>query len=354
MSMRGNIMELRTSPHLHGQKTVESIMRNVVWALLPVCAYSVYAFGLSALALIVTCTLVCLLTEHLACRWSGKDTSINDYSAIITGILLALTLPPAFPLWMGAVGAFLSITLGKLLFGGIGFNVFNPALVARAFLQAAFPVAITTWTPACYVGRFSGFAPSTLTFPFTTPRPVTDWVVGLGVDGFSGATPLSLFKFGETPVVTDTLALITGNVAGSAGETSAILILLCGLYLIARKMMEWRIPVAMLGMAVLTSGVFYLYDNASYPSPIFVLFSGGLMLGAMFMATDMVSSPVAPLGIWIYGALIGFITVIIRLLGGLPEGVMYAILLGNALSPLIDTFTQPRIYGARKKAKAEG
>ena len=166
------------------------------------------------------------------------------------------------------------------------------------------------------------------------------------MDAFSGATPLMHEKFDHVP--TSLWTLLLGARAGSAGETCALLILVCGGYLIARKMMDWRIPAAMLGSACLTGGVFYLLDPARYPTPLFVLLSGGLMLGAMFMATDPVASPVTPPGMWIYGALMGLITVLIRLKGGLAEGVMYAILLGNAVSPLIDNLTQPRTYGARK------
>jgi electron transport complex protein RnfD len=169
------------------------------------------------------------------------------------------------------------------------------------------------------------------------------------VDSFSGATPLAQWKF--EGVITSTSDLFTGMTAGSTGETSALLILLCGAYLAARRMMDWRIPAAVLLGAVVTAGLFYLMNDQHYPTPLFVLFSGGLMLGAMFMASDMVASPVTPWGIWIYGLLIGVLTVVIRYFGGLSEGVMYAILLGNALSPLIENLTQPRIYGARKGAK---
>jgi len=344
------IIELRTSPHLHVERSVDMIMRNVVYAMLPICAYSIWLFGISALALIVTTTGACILTEHLFCKFSHRESTVNDYSVAITGILLALTLPPGFPLWMGAIGSFVSVALGKMLFGGLGSNIFNPALVGRAFLQAAFPVAITGYTPALANERFIDFIPSTLALPFMKAAPLVGWMAKVRVDGFSGATPLMLQKFEH--VNTDVMPLFLGQVAGAAGETSALLILLCGLYLIMRKMADWRIPASMLLTACLVSGVFHLSDPTLYPNPLFVLFSGGLMLGAMFMATDMVASPVTPLGVWIYGALMGLITVIIRFKGGLPEGVMYAILLGNALSPMIDNLTQPRTYGARKKARA--
>ncbi|MGB5518725.1 MAG: RnfABCDGE type electron transport complex subunit D [Gammaproteobacteria bacterium] len=340
--------DLRSSPHLKQAVTVPQIMRNVVYALIPVCAFAVYAFGISVLLLLITTTLTCMLTESLFCRLSGKANSINDWSIVITGLLLALTLPPGFPLWMAAVAAFVAVGLGKALFGGLGYNVMNPALVGRAFVQAAFPAAITTWSPPFLSGRFSEVIPSTLTLPFTKPVPIGQWIEQHTVDAFSGATPLALQKFEQ---ITSSLPdLLTGAVAGSAGETSAIIILLGGIYLVARKMMDWRIPVGIFLGAVIVSLPFWLLDAGRYPDPLFVLLSGGLMLGAVFMASDMVASPVTPLGVWIYALFIGMLTVVIRLFGGLTEGVMYAILLGNAISPLISLVTQPRVFGSRRKS----
>ncbi len=341
--------QLRTSPHLRVSPPVNVIMRNVVYALLPVCAFSIYQFGISALALILVSVGACVGTEHFISRMSGKST-ISDWSAVITGMLLALTLPPGFPLWMAAVAGFAGVGLGKMFFGGLGFNVMNPALVGRAFAQAAFTVPITTWVPFMVEGRFTEFIPSTLTLPFLRPIPIADWLSSVAPDGFSGATPLALMKFEH--ISTGTVELLLGTTAGSSGETSALIILGCGLYLVARKMMNWRITFSVLLTAYLTSGLFYLINPDVYPDPVFTLFSGGLMLGAVFMATDMVASPVTPKGVWIYGALIGFVTVIIRLFGGLNEGVMYAILLANACSPLISAVTQPRIYGATKPKRA--
>lgn len=344
--MKLNI-ELRTSPHLRKTHSVDSIMRNVVYALLPIAAFSVYQFGISALALILTVVASCLLTEMLFNYMGDKAQTVNDYSAVITGILLALTLPPGFPLWMGAVAGFIAIGLGKSLFGGLGYNLFNPALVGRAFVQAAFPVAITTWTPAFAANRFVEFIPTTLTLPFAEPKDIGAWTQQVAVDAFSGATPLAQQKF--EGVTTPVMELFTGMSAGSAGETSALLILLCGAYLVARRMMDWRIPVGILASVGIFSGILHLVDPSAYPGPLFMLFSGGLMLGAVFMASDMVASPVTPLGVWLYAALIGIVTVVIRLYGGLSEGVMYAILLGNAMSPLIESWTQPRAYGHLKK-----
>lgn len=342
-------VQLKTSPHLRSMHAVDKIMRHVVWALLPVCAFSILQFGLSAMALILVCTAVCLATEHGFCRLAGKPTTLADWSAAITGILMGLILPPGFPLWMAAVASFFSMAVGKQFFGGLGYNVFNPALVGRAFAQAAFTVPITTWTPGMAHRRFAEFIPTTLTPPFLAPdmEAFSAWVAQLKIDGFTGATPLAMMKFEH--LESDKVELFLGTLASSAGESSALLILAGGLYLAARKMLDWRIPVGVLGSAFVVSAIFYLQDSTNYPSPFFTLVSGGLMLGAVFMATDMVSSPVTPMGIWLYGILIGSITVIIRLFGGLNEGVMYAILLGNAAAPLLNNVTQPRVFG-RKRA----
>jgi electron transport complex protein RnfD len=347
MANQQRIFELYSSPHLKRAVSTDIIMRNVVLALLPVVGFSICQFGVSALLLVLAATAASVATEYAITRLSRRDTTIGDWSAAVTGMLLALTLPPSFPLWMAAVGGFVSVALGKAVFGGLGLNIFNPALVGRAFLQATFPVAITTWTPAFIPGRFLETIPSTLAAPFMKPAPVADYVAR-AVDGFTGATPLALFKFQH--VDTDNLRLLFGMTAGSAGETAALLILLCGAYLAVRRMLDWRIVAAVLGSVFVFSGIFYVAGHGKYPDPFFMLFSGGLMLGAVFMATDMVTSPTTPLGIWIYGALIGAVTVVIRLKGGLPEGVMYAILLGNGVAPLIDTLTQPRIYGAPRRS----
>ncbi len=338
-------IELHTAPHAVAGQSVAVIMRNVVYSLLPLVFYAVWLFGISALLLTVVVLLSTLATERFF-NWMGKQGStLDDWSAVITGLLLALTLPPGFPLWMGAIAAIVSIALGKVLFGGLGFNLLNPALVGRAFVQAAFPVAITTWSPPFVASRFSEFIPSTLTLPLMQPLDISQWLASSGLDAFTGATPLALAKFQS--VATPVESLFLGNVAGSAGETSVILILLCGAYLALRKMMNWRIPVYIFIGVIVTSMLLQWLDNSN-PDPLFMLFSGGLMLGAVFMATDMVGSPVTPRGILIYGLLIGFLTVIIRVYGSLSEGVMYAILLGNAATPLIEMVTQPRTFGAKK------
>jgi len=337
MSGRGHTLEIHTSPHIRSGASVDVIMRNVVFALLPVAAFAVYSFGLAAALTLAVAVLSCVGTEHLLCRLAGAPSTVRDWSVTITGLLYGLTLPPALPLWMVACGGIIGVALAKFLFGGLGYNAFNPALVGRAFLQAAFPVAMTSWTPALGAGRFTELPASSLTMPFAAPV----------YDGFSGATPLSLFKFDQQ--LTPTGDLLLGLTSGSAGETCAVLILAGGLYLAARRMLNWRIPAAILASVALLSGGLHALSPADYPPPGFMLFSGGLMLGAVFMATDMVASPITHLGCVVYGALIGVLVVVIRLWGGMPEGVMYAILLANAVSPHIDALVQPRVFGTGRR-----
>jgi len=340
MAKAGKTLEIRTSPHILSGYSVDTIMFNVVLALLPITGFAVYAFGLAGLLTLSMALASCVLTEHLICRLASKPTTVGDWSVTITGLLYGLTLPPNLPLWMVAVGGVICVAMGKALFGGLGYNTFNPALVGRAVLQAAFPVAMTSWIPGFGAGRFSSLPLSTLTLPFTEPE----------YDAITSATPLALWKFSRE--ATDAADLALGFISGSAGETSAVLILLGGIYLIARNMMNWRIPVAIFGAVIVFSGALHLLDPARYASPVFMLFSGGLMLGAMFMATDMVGSPMTSRGCYLYGALIGLVTVVIRTWGGLPEGVMYAILLGNAVTPHLDRWTRPTVYGARGKEAA--
>lgn len=334
--MQQTTLNISTSPHLTKGVSTDTIMLHVVYAMLPVVGFAIYSFGLNALLIVITSVSACVLSEHVLCRVTGKNTTVNDWSAVITGILLALTLPPIFPLWMTFFGGFIAIAVGKFAFGGLGYNVFNPALVGRAVLQAAFPVAITTWYPAMEVSRFSSVNQSLLAFPLMKPE----------VDAFSGATPLSAFKFEGVDTAGDQLFL--GFVSGSLGETSALLILIGGLYLVIRNFMNWRIPVAIVITVFTFSWLMNMIDSSKYPDPVFMLFAGGLMLGAVFMATDMVASPLTPLGVIIYGIIIGLLIIVIRLWGGLPEGVMYAILIGNAASPHIDNLIKNRVYGTGK------
>ncbi|MCB1854898.1 MAG: RnfABCDGE type electron transport complex subunit D [Pseudomonadales bacterium] len=326
-------LEIHSSPHIASGASVDVIMRNVVWALLPVAAFAVYSFGLAALFTLLVALLSCVATEHVLCRLSAAPTTVRDWSVTITGLLYGLTLPPALPLWMVACGGIIGVAMGKFLFGGLGYNAFNPALVGRAFLQAAFPAAMTSWTPAFADGRFGSLPASTFTVPFAAPV----------YDAASGATPLSLMKFEHQFAATGDLLL--GLTNGSAGETCAALILAGGVYLAARRMLNWRIPAAILATVALLAWGLHAVDPGRYPPAGFMLFSGGLMLGAVFMATDMVASPITHAGCVVYGVLIGVLVTVIRLWGGMPEGVMYAILLANAVSPHIDGLIQPRVFG---------
>lgn len=334
-------LEIRTSPHIVSGYAVDAIMFNVVVALAPATAFALYAFGAAAGALLATAVASCVLVEHLLCRASGRPSTVGDWSAAVTGLLYGLTLPSSLPLWMVAVGGAVSIVLGKALFGGLGRNPFNPALVGRAVMQATFPVPMTTWALPFAADRFTSLPASTLTAPFLQPV----------YDVATGATPLSAWKFGHLATGARELAL--GLVGGSTGETSAVLLLVGAAYLLARNMMGWRAPAAIFLSVAAFSGALHLADPARYASPAFMLCAGGLALGALFMATDMVTSPITHGGSWAYGVLIGVLVVAIRAWGGMPEGVMYAILLGNALAPHLDRWFRPRVYGAPRGRRAE-
>ena len=326
-------LEIGSSPHITSGASVDTIMFNVVLALLPVCIFSIYAFGTAALLVLATATVSCVATEYVLNRLTGAPNTIGDWSVAITGLLYGLTLPPDLPLWMVALGGIFGVGVAKFLFGGLGNNAFNPALVGRAFLQAAFPQPMTHWSFPFTDARFAELPSSTLALPFASPS----------YDAVSAATPLARMKFDGIEAVNRELAF--GLTSGSAGETCAALILIGGVYLVARNMMNWRIPVSILGTVGLLAWAFNLYDPVSYPTPMFMWFAGGLMLGAVFMATDMVASPITNVGCWLYGFLIGGLVVVIRYWGGMPEGVMYAILLANAVSPHIDNLIQPRVFG---------
>ncbi len=328
-------LTLEGSPHMRSGATASAIMWQVNLALVPALGWGIWSFGISALGLVLVTVTASVATEWLITKWQGKSPCISDGSVVLTGLLLAMCLPPALPYWMAVCGAVFAVGIGKHAFGGLGQNVFNPALVGRAMLQAAFPSALTTWTMPFQLDRFTQFHQASMT------RPLASAIV----DGVSSATPLGAMKFDG--VTTDAMQLLVGSVSGSLGETSSWLIVVGGIYLALRHMLNWRIPVSILLVVALLTTVFHIWQPDSYPTAGFMVGSGGLMLGAWFMATDMVTSPVTANGVWLFGAIIACLVVAIRFWGGLPEGVMYAILLANAMVPLIDRFTQPRVFGRR-------
>jgi electron transport complex protein RnfD len=332
--MSERLLDLRASPHITGRDSTPRIMWNVVGSLFPVVAAAIYYFGPIAALVIAAATLGAVVTERIF----GPPGSLLDGSAAITGVLLGLTLPPGIPLWMAFVGGVFGVGFGKLVFGGLGQNIFNPALLGRAFLQAAFPAVLTTWPAA--VDSWWSLRGDNLALPFMTSP----------VDAVTSATPLGLMKFEAT--ATESWQLMTGATGGSLGETAGLVILVCGGYLALRNYLNWRIPVSILATVAAFSGILFLIDGARFPDPLFMLFSGGLMLGAMYMATDMVTSPVTNRGSWIFGAGIGLLVVLIRIWGGLPEGVMYAILFMNALVPFINRATQPTVFGTTRTEEA--
>ncbi len=303
--MQSQDLVVTSSPHIREKTSVAEIMWTVSLSLLPVMLVATYVFGWRALVIIATSVVSCLLTEYIFLKIRNKEVTLTDGSAVVTGILLALTMPPEMPLWVVVIAAVVAITLGKQVFGGLGYNPFNPALVGRAFVTAAYPVLITTFT----------------------------------FDGQTAATPLNLKMMeGEMTAYWD---LFIGNVPGSLGETSAFFVLLGAAILIYKGYLNWRIPAGMVSTVFILTWV--LGHN-----PVFHLLAGSLLIGAFYYATDMVTTPVTALGRWIFGIGAGIFVVIIRLYGGYPEGVMYSILLMNMTVPLINKFTRPRSLGEVK------
>jgi electron transport complex protein RnfD len=324
--MTSNAFILQSSPHFKDKDSVPKIMYAVIASLVPAVAASLYFFRFKALALLLSCVAACLVTEALFLWMRRKPLhSLRDGSAVITGLLLAMTLPPSLSLELAIIGAVMAIAIGKQVFGGLGYNIFNPALVGRAFLQTAFPVAMTTWIPPA----------------------------ALKIQTATYATPLGNLRF-EDAIAKGTLTplkdLFTGNVGGCLGETSAFALILGGLYLLSRRVIDWRIPLGILLSLTAFTGAFWLANPEKYASPLFHILAGGLLIGAFFMATDMVTSPITPLGTWIYALGIGIVIGLIRLFGGFAEGVMYSILFMNAFVPLLNRYTRPRILGEGGKA----
>ncbi len=333
---------LTTSPFIKSHEDTAFMMWQVNYALLPVVLASVYFFGISAVMVILVSIVGVILPEWLYSKHQKTPVNtVRDGSALVTALLFALTLPPGIPLWMAFIGALVAVLLGKLIFGGLGYNPFNPALVGRAFLQAAFPVAMTTWAPFGNLHDFWEVRGENFAIPFLKAK----------LDAITMATPLAQLKFDHQ--LTQFSDLLRGTTAGSLGETPAIIILLAGVYLAIRKVINWRIPIGIFISVYFTALLIHWINPQRVPDPLFHLFAGGLMLGAVFMATDPVTSPITQRGIWIFSAGIGILVVVIRVYGGLPEGVMYAILLMNAVTPLINQVAQPPIYGMRRKEARE-
>ena len=316
------------SPHVHGGDSIEKNMYGVLIALVPTFIFSIVFFGLGAILVTLTSVAACLVYEYVIQKYLMKQRpTIWDGSAIITGVLLAFNLPSSLPLWIVVIGALVAIGIGKMSFGGLGNNIFNPALVGRVFLLISFPVQMTTWPVP------NGFATA---------------------DAVTGATPLALVKEAvkNGQAVGDTLSsvgittsnLILGNIGGSLGEVAAIGLLLGFAYMLIRKIISWHIPVAIFATVIVFSGILNLADPAQFAGPVFHLFTGGLMLGAIFMATDYVTSPMTHKGMLIYGVGIGLLTVIIRVFGAYPEGMSFAILIMNGFTPLINRYCKPRRF----------
>lgn len=305
-------------------------MYGVLIALLPAFLVSVWVFGIGALTITATAMASCVLFEFLIQKYLLKEkTSLSDGSALITGMLLAFCLPANLPLWLVILGSLVAIGVGKMSFGGLGNNPFNPALVGRVFLFVSFPVPLTSW-PEPLVNRFTY------------------------LDATTGATPLAIMKeglkngdrineiLGSIPFYAD---MFLGKMGGSAGEIAAVALLLGMAYMLIRKIITWHIPASILLTVTVFTGILWLVNPEQNPDPLFHLLSGGLMLGAIFMATDYVTSPMNVQGMWIYGIMIGIITVIIREFGTYPEGVQFAILIMNAFTPLINKYVKPRRFG---------
>lgn len=323
------LLTVSPSPHVHSGESTQKIMYRVVFAMIPALAWSVFVFGFDALRVTLLAVVACMAFEYLIQKYILKTTpSLTDGSALITGMLLAFNVPAGLPWWIIVIGALAAMGIGKLSFGGLGSNVFNPALVGRVFLLISFPAQMTSWP----VTRMAG-----------------------AVDTVSTATPLALIKEGVkngVPIsqlqgLPDIQDMVLGLSAGSLGEISALLLIIGGLYMLWKKVITWHIPVSIILTVAVVAGVFWLIDPETYINPLYQVLSGGLMLGAIFMATDMVTSPMTPKGQIIYGIGIGVITISIRMFGSYPEGISFAILIMNAVTPLLNYYIKPKRFGGK-------
>ena len=311
------------SPHLHTKTSTKSLMRDVVIAMMPAVIVSVLFYGWSALAVLGVSVASCVLLEYLITRYLLKKAcTICDFSAVVTGILLALNVPSTTPWWVVFIGAVFAIGVAKMTFGGLGQNLFNPAIAGRVFLLISFPTYMTDWT------RPQGF-------------------IGGGLDALSGATPLGLAKEGGVAAIEglDYMDMLFFNIGGSAGELSAIAILIGFVYLLVRRVIRPYITLSILATVAVFSGIFWAINPEQFTDPVFNLLTGGLLLGSVFMATDYVTSPMSNLGGIIYGVGIGVITMLIRYFGAYPEGVAFAILFMNSVVPLINKVCHAKKYG---------
>lgn len=317
-----NKLIVSPSPHIHGGDTIGKNMYGVLIALIPAFLVSLYYFGLGALIVTLTSVSACVLFEYLIQKFLMKEEpTLCDGSAILTGVLLAFNLPSNLPAWIILIGALAAIGIGKMSFGGLGNNIFNPALVGRVFLLISFPAQMTTWP-------VPGHFPMTYT------------------DAQTGATVLSALKEGVTDVPSF-MDMLLGHMGGSLGEVGAIALVLGFLVMLARKIITWHIPVTILVTVAVFSGIMHAIDPVRYASPLIQLLSGGLLLGAIFMATDYVTSPMSKKGMIVYSIGIGVLTVIIRLFGSYPEGMSFAILIMNAFTPLINSYMKPNHFGGK-------
>ncbi|MEG3638438.1 RnfABCDGE type electron transport complex subunit D [Magnetococcus sp. PR-3] len=347
-----------SSPHVHGGDSVDKVMMTVIYALAPATFLSIFLFGWPALLVILLTVGSCVATERWTNHLRKRPSTIGDNSAILTGLLLALTLPPHSPWWICVVGGVFAIGVGKSIYGGLGFNMFNPALIARVFLLISFPVELTTWpeiSPIFQEGSFSLAQSFSIIF-------AGDYGA-ISLDAITAATPLGQYKVetGMGKTVAEALGgdygysifhTFAGDIGGSLGETSALFLLAGGVWMIQRGLITWHIPISMILGTLIPATLMWLINGDLYPDPVFHLITGGLILGAFFMATDMVTSPVTTKGMLIFGASCGILTYVIRTWGGYPEGVSFAIVIMNTAVPLIDQYTKPVVYGKSKKEKA--
>ena len=311
------------APHVHGGDSVQKNMLNVILALMPAFLAGIYYFGTGAIVVSGIAILSCVAFEWLITKFLlKKEVQIFDCSAILTGMLLGMNLPSSLPWWMVVIGSLIAIGIGKMSFGGLGNNLFNPALVGRVFLLISFPAAMTTWP-----------SPAALSFDSS-------------VDALTAATPLAYIKEGIFTNFTE-LDLFLGNNGGSLGETCGVALLLGLIYLLATRTITWHIPVSIIATVLVFTGIMHAIDPEVYASPLLHITSGGLLLGSIFMATDYVTSPMTKTGQLIFGFGIGIITVVIRLFGSYPEGISFAILIMNAVVPLINRYIRPKRFGAK-------